>query len=61
MAQVYPIVTYEVRYYSSIKVYEVLGTYYNKGLAYGMKKKLHADNPLMYLSHNLKVITVNGQ
>ena len=53
--QSYPEVKYELRFYTTEYRYEVIDSFYDKSLAYGMRKKLNRENPLTYPLGNLRV------
>lgn len=50
--------TYELRYYSNKIQYEVVGTYGNAQLAYGMRKMKNSQYPYTYPLAKLKVVPV---
>ncbi len=49
---------YELRFYINKKDFDVLDTYGNPQLAYGMRKKKHAENPITWPIQRLKVVKV---
>jgi hypothetical protein len=61
MAQVCTSEQYQVRYYTNANQYNVVGTYFNITLAYGMRKKFNLENPLIYPLGKIKVKHVNDR
>lgn len=51
-------IKYELRYYSNPHRYEVVGTYDNPQLAFGMKKQKNALYPQTYPLSKLRVVPV---
>lgn len=49
---------YELRYYLNPRQYEVVGTYGNPQLAYGMRKKKNKESPTTYSLASLRVVKV---